>query len=69
MTATLADGDGPVSNLTWQWARGSTATGTFDNITGATSDRYTPVATDVAHYLKSRLPTPTRCLGARPSAP
>ena len=52
LTATVADGDGPVSNLTWQWARGSTATGMFDNITGATSDRYTLVATDVAHYLK-----------------
>ena len=52
LTTTLADGDGPVSNLTWQWARGSTATGMFDNITGATSDSYTPVATDVAHYLK-----------------
>ena len=50
LTATVADGDGPVSNLTWQWARGSTVT--FDNITGATSDSYTPVATDVAQYLK-----------------
>ena len=52
LTATLADGDGSVSNLTWQWARGSKATGTFDDITGATSNGYTPVARDVAQYLK-----------------
>ena len=52
LTAALADGDGTVSNLTWQWARGSTATGPWDDITGATSDGYTPVATDVAQYLK-----------------
>ena len=52
LTATVADGDGTVSSLTWQWARGSKATGTFDDITGATSDSYRPVATDVAQYLK-----------------
>ena len=35
LTATLgADPDGAVSNLTWRWARGNSATGTFTNITG-----------------------------------
>ena len=67
LTAALADGDGTVSNLTWQWARGSTATGTFDDITGATSDSYTPVATDVAQYLKVTA-SYTDALGPRKTA-
>ena len=51
MTATLEDPDGNVSSVTWQWARGATATGTFTNISTVTS--YTPVAADVGNYLQA----------------
>ena len=53
-TATVTDPDGAISNLTWQWSRGETASGTFNNISGATSDSYTPVAADAGKYLKAR---------------
>ena len=36
LTATLTDPDGAVSNLTWQWARGDSAPGSFSDIGGAT---------------------------------
>ena len=54
MTATVADEDGTVSSLTWQWSR-QAPLGLFIPITGtATSDitGYTPVAADVARYLQ-----------------
>ena len=51
LTATLEDPDGNVSSVTWQWARGATATGTFTNISTVTS--YTPVAADVGKYLQA----------------
>ena len=52
-TATLTDHDGTTSNVTWQWSRGDTALGSFDDISGATSNPYTPVAADVGKYLKA----------------
>ena len=51
LTATLEDPDGNVSSVTWKWARGATATGTFTNISTVTS--YTPVAADVGNYLQA----------------
>ena len=52
-TASVADPDGTVSSESWQWARGSTATGSFSNISGATSASYEPVALDVGKYLRA----------------
>ena len=40
VTASLTDIDGPVSGVTWQWSVGGS------NIDDATSDTYTPTATD-----------------------
>ena len=52
-TASVADPDGAVSGPSWQWARGDTATGSFSDISGATSASYTPVAADVGKYLRA----------------
>ena len=52
-TASVTDPDGTVSGDSWRWARGSTATGSFSNISGATSASYTPVAADVGKYLRA----------------
>ena len=53
LVASLTDLDGSVSNVTWQWSSGSTAAGTFSNITGATSASYTPVTGDEGNFLKA----------------
>ena len=53
ITATLADPDGSVSEVTWQWASSDTADGTFTPIAGATSASYTPAAGDVGKYLRA----------------
>ena len=52
-TASVTDPDGTVSGVSWRWARGDTATGSFSNISGATSASYTPVAADVLKYLRA----------------
>ena len=53
ITATLSeDPDGAVTELTWQWAKAYAMTGPFTDITGATSDSYTPGAGDVDMYLQ-----------------
>ena len=52
LTAALTDPDGTASNETWQWTRSATATGTFANISGATSSTYTLVAADVTNFVK-----------------
>ena len=41
-----------LSDVTWQWARGSSASGTFDEISGATSASYTPKVADLSNYLQ-----------------
>ncbi len=46
-TATLEDGDTPITNLSWQWARSSN-----EPIEGATSSGYTAVAEDVGRTLR-----------------
>ncbi len=53
VTATLTDPDENLSNVTWQWSRGETQSGTFDDISGATSNPYLPTAADVGKYLKA----------------
>ena len=52
-TASVSDLDGTVTNPSWQWARGNTATGSFSNTGGATSATYEPVAADVGKYLRA----------------
>ena len=52
-TASVTDPDGTVSSESWRWARGDTATGSFSNISGATSASYEPVALDVGKYLRA----------------
>ena len=51
VTPMLTDIDGTPTSVTWQWARASTATGTFTNI--STAHPYTPVAADVGNYLRA----------------
>ena len=53
LTATLTDPDGGITGQIWQWSRGNTATGSFSNISGATSSSYSPVQDDVGKYLKA----------------
>ena len=52
LAASLDDIDGTLSNVTWQWARGSSASGTFAEISGATSASYTPKVADLSNYLQ-----------------
>ncbi|MYE46664.1 MAG: hypothetical protein F4X25_07920, partial [Chloroflexi bacterium] len=53
LSASVTDIDGTVSNLTWQWALGASASGPFAPISGATSDEYTTVAVDVNRFLRA----------------
>ena len=53
ITASLTDPDGTPSSVTWQWARGDSASGPFTNISGATAAKYTLVAADVGKYLRA----------------
>ena len=46
LEATLTDPDGDISGVTWQWAKSSSKTGTYTDISGETSASYTPVAAD-----------------------
>ena len=51
LTAMLEDPDGDPTSVTWQWGRGDTSDGSFDNISNAPS--YTPVAADVGKFLRA----------------
>ena len=53
LTASVTDVDGTPTSVTWQWARGESSGGTFDDIGGATSATYTTVAVDVGDYLQA----------------
>ena len=53
LTATLSDPDGGVSGTTWQWARVASTNGAWTDISGATSDTYTPASGDAGHYLRA----------------
>ena len=53
LTASLADGDGIVGSVTWQWARANTRTGAYADITGATSAGYTPTLADDGTWLRA----------------
>ncbi|MDE2669256.1 MAG: cadherin domain-containing protein, partial [Chloroflexota bacterium] len=53
LTASLSDIDGTVSNVTWQWALGASASGPFAPVSGATANKYTSVAVDVNRFLRA----------------
>ena len=53
ITATLTDADGGVTGTAWQWANATVMDGTYSNITGATSDSYTPVEEDANMHLRA----------------
>ena len=54
LSTTLTDPDGSISGATWQWARSSDGTDdSWTDISGASSDTYSPVVADRAHYLRA----------------
>ena len=53
LTATLSDPDGGVSGVTWQWARATSTNGAWTDVSGGTSDTYTPASGDAGHYLRA----------------
>ena len=53
LMASVTDIDGTPTSVTWLWARGNTAGGSFANISSATSSSYTLVAADVTKYLRA----------------
>ena len=53
VTAAVADPDGDVANIRWQWARSDAMDGAFTNIDDAMDASYTPVDGDVEMYLRA----------------
>ena len=53
ITATLVDPDIGVTGESWQWAKASTAQGTYTDIATATSAIYTPADEDVSEFLRA----------------
>ena len=53
LTASLTDADGGVTGVMWQWASSDAMDGTWTDISGATSDSYTPMAGDAGNYLQA----------------
>ena len=53
LSAEVRDVDGGVTVHAWRWARGDSASGPFTNISGATSQDYTPVDADRGKYLRA----------------
>ena len=55
ITARHRDPDGSVSNLAWQWQiADSNPSDTWNDISGAASDSYTPTLSDVGKYLRAK---------------
>ena len=52
--ATFTEGD-DVASESWQWARSTSRSGGWNDITGATGSSYTPVEGDVNHYLRATI--------------
>ena len=67
LTATLEDGDGGVTGPVWQWARSENGRTGWTNISGATSDSYTPTVADEDFFLRATV-TYTDRRGAGKSA-
>ena len=64
LTASLADPDGAASSAVWQWSRAGSLSGSFADISGATSATYTAVDADAGMYLRATA-TYTDALGAQ----
>ena len=53
LTASVEDPDGGVTSVTWRWAKSDTASGTYADISGATSASYTPETADAGKWLQA----------------
>ena len=54
LTAELTDPDGDPTEVVWQWARATSPTGSWTNVSsGVDQGSYTPVAADVGRYLRA----------------
>ena len=53
ITASVTDADTPVTAEMWQWSKSDTASGTYTDITGATSATYRPAEADLEKFLKA----------------
>ena len=54
VTAELTDPDGDPTRVVWQWARATSQSGSWTNISsGVDRGSYTPVAADVGYYLRA----------------
>ena len=53
VTAILSDPDGGFDSLTWAWERAQEQDGTYDTISGATANTYTPKSEDASKYLRA----------------
>ena len=53
LMASLTDEDGGVTNVTWQWARSRSGQTGWTNISGETTNTYTPVYADRGEYLRA----------------
>ena len=54
VTAELTDPDGDPTRVVWQWARATSQSGNWTNISsGVDRGSYTPVAADVGYYLRA----------------
>ena len=54
LSTTLTDPDGSITGATWQWARSPDGTDdSWTDISGPTSDTYSPVVADRANYLRA----------------
>ena len=55
LDATLEDGDGSLSEESWQWARSANGRTNWINIAGETLSSYTPTEDDEDFYLRARV--------------
>ena len=53
VVATFEDGDGSVSDVSWQWARSENGQTGWVNISGATSSSYTTLRSDAGSFLRA----------------
>ena len=57
LTASVSDPDSPtgVTDVSWQWERSADGSNGWSDISGASSDRYTPVTNDAGDHLRARV--------------
>ena len=53
LEAELSDPDGGIGNLTWQWSRSTSLSGTYEAISGADSSVYDVRGNDAGYYLRA----------------